>query len=311
MHIATRLTTATAKMTALIVNAVVSTFPGVGTISVPIPRTCDIGDLYDELFCHLPLTVASSPLILTTASGRPLSPDSHLSLTELSQNGDFLSLRLVPAVRGGKGGFGSQLRAAGGRMSSKKKRKGEENNDSCRNLDGRRIRTVKEAKALAAYLEIKPEMERKEKEKRKERWRKIIEQGEAIDEFGANSNVRFDDVKWLEQTEEEREKTREAVLKAMNEMIAKKESSGSSEEDEEMEGEASSSGAITPPSENEKKALSIPQPATTVSKSVTTSAPRFADFDDDEFMSDSDEEASDDEVMTDAKGKGKAIAAAA
>lgn len=34
-----------------------------------------------------------------------------------------MELRLVPKVLGGKGGFGSQLRAAGGRMSSHKVRR--------------------------------------------------------------------------------------------------------------------------------------------------------------------------------------------
>ena len=55
----------------------------------------------------------------------------------------LVSLRLSPRLRGGKGGFGSQLRAAGGRMSSQKT----SNNDSCRDLNGRRLSTIKEAKA--------------------------------------------------------------------------------------------------------------------------------------------------------------------
>ena len=53
-------------------------------------------------------------------------------------------------------------------MSKKKKNQQGEDNGSSRNLDGRRIRTVNEAKALAEYLAIKPDMDRKEKEKRKE-----------------------------------------------------------------------------------------------------------------------------------------------
>ena len=55
---------------------------------------------------------------------------------------DLVTLRLIPRLRGGKGGFGSQLRAAGGRMSSQKT----SNNDSCRDLSGRRLSTIKEAK---------------------------------------------------------------------------------------------------------------------------------------------------------------------
>ncbi len=54
----------------------------------------------------------------------------------------FVTLRLLPRILGGKGGFGSQLRAAGGRMSSQKT----DNKDACRDLNGRRLSTVKEAK---------------------------------------------------------------------------------------------------------------------------------------------------------------------
>lgn len=55
---------------------------------------------------------------------------------------DLVSFRLYAPVLGGKGGFGSQLRAAGGRMSSQKT----SNNDSCRDLSGRRLSTLKQAK---------------------------------------------------------------------------------------------------------------------------------------------------------------------
>ena len=53
-------------------------------------------------------------------------------------------------------------------MQSKRRRGGnaEEANGSNRNLDGRRLRTVAEAKRLAEYLALKPEMEAKEKEER-------------------------------------------------------------------------------------------------------------------------------------------------
>jgi len=50
-------------------------------------------------------------------------------------------------------------------MSSKRKRNQGEDNGSSRNLDGRRLRTVNEAKALAEYLAIKPDMAKREKKK--------------------------------------------------------------------------------------------------------------------------------------------------
>lgn len=205
-------------------------------------------------------------------------------------------------------------------MSSRKKRGQEENNDSCRNLDGRRIRTVKEAKALAAYLEIKPEMDRKEKEKRKERLLKIIEMADKREAEEAGEEViggkKFDDVKWLEQIEEEKERTREAVLKAMKEGAfgnsADAGSSGTSsgDDDEEEDGEESS--------KHISGAMAIPKPRT-LSSEKKVSPPKFVGFDDDddEFMS-SDEEDGDekmydiaeeeDDAPVDVKGKGKAKA---
>ena len=53
-----------------------------------------------------------------------------------------ITLELGVRMLGGKGGFGSQLRAAGGRMSTGKAT----NVDSCRDLSGRRLSTIKEAK---------------------------------------------------------------------------------------------------------------------------------------------------------------------
>lgn len=51
-------------------------------------------------------------------------------------------------------------------MSSRKRKQNAElATGSARNLDGRRIRTVTEAKNLAAYLATKPDMDRKEKKR--------------------------------------------------------------------------------------------------------------------------------------------------
>lgn len=168
-------------------------------------------------------------------------------------------------------------------MSSRKKRGQQENNDSCRNLDGRRMRTVKEAKALAAYLEIKPDMERQERERRRERALKVIEAAERKED---GKGRRFEDVKWLEETEEERERTRGAVERAMREGFTDRvfaegsSGSGSDESDGEGEGEGSGSGS------GGKKVV-----------------PRFAGWDeDDEFLS-SDEE-DEDEEDEDHKDKG-------
>lgn len=192
-------------------------------------------------------------------------------------------------------------------MSSKRKRNQGDNNGSSRNLDGRRLRTVNEAKALAEYLAVKPEMDKKEKEERQRRWQSVVEMAEKRqDELKNGSGRQKLDGQWMEDREEMSEKTREAVLRAVKDggwtdnlrdailggssTSASDEGSeedASSSEDEESEENGESSNAVSGPSGLQK------------------AAPRkFIGFDeDDEFMSDSD-----DEMDDSGKGKGKARA---
>ena len=195
-------------------------------------------------------------------------------------------------------------------MSSKRKRNQGENNGSNRNLDGRRLRTVTEAKALAEYLALKPDMEKKEKEARRKRWEQVVEMAERREEEIRSGTKGRVDGKWVEEKEEAGERTREAVLKAMREGGVKDNvlgtSSGSSrnmsagsEEDEE---EGASSAATTP----EEKA----------GEKRGTTRSYFGFDEDDEFMS-SDEDMEDEnedeaqpEVEEEIGGKGKGKAKA-
>ncbi|KAG8531095.1 uncharacterized protein KY384_004452 [Bacidia gigantensis] len=100
-------------------------------------------------------------------------------------------------------------------MSSKRKKNQGENSGSNRNLDGRRLRTVNEAKALAEYLALKPDMEKKEKEARRKRWEEVVALAERKEEeirSGAKGKV---DGQWAEDKEEISERTREAVHATM------------------------------------------------------------------------------------------------
>lgn len=115
-------------------------FAPFGSLSLNADNDTQISDLYSLLQHHYPTLPSHNDLQITPHSGLLPSPNSPLSSLALEH--DFVSLRLTPRLRGGKGGFGSQLRAAGGRMSSQKT----SNNDSCRDLSGRRLSTVKEAK---------------------------------------------------------------------------------------------------------------------------------------------------------------------
>lgn len=193
-------------------------------------------------------------------------------------------------------------------MSSKRKRNQGDNNSSSRNLDGRRLRTVNEAKALAEYLAVKPEMDKKEKEARRERWQSVIEMAERRqDELKSGGGREKIDGQWMDDKEEMNERAREAVLQAMKDgewtdnlrdAILGGSSTSASEGSDQMDSSTSDD------EEDDENAAS----SSAAGPSVPAAKPaprRFIGFDDDdEFMSDSEEE----EEEADVKGKGKARA---
>ncbi|TAQ89127.1 hypothetical protein B7494_g2511 [Chlorociboria aeruginascens] len=267
------------------VNVLLTSFPGLNlppTLSLPLPTATTISELQGLLRERLPTNCQR--LLLTTLTNKQIPTTSSSPISDFlsSPQDEFLSLRLSAPLCGGKGGFGSQLRAAGGRMSSKRKRNQGEDNGSSRNLDGRRLRTVNEAKALAEYLAIKPEMAKREKEERRKRWEQVVDLAERREEEIKSGTKGKVDGKWVEDKEEAGERTREAVLAAMksgnykdNLLRASYGNAASSSEsgDEIMAG--TSSKDTTPPSEPE---------------AIKPIARTFFGFDDDEFMSDEEDE---------------------
>ena len=224
------------------INILLTSFAGLGfprTLSLPTSASTTVKDALELIASRLPAT--NQPLTITTTSSRPVIAASSSPLSSLVPSGDasILPLRLSVAVRGGKGGFGSQLRAAGGRMSSRKKNRDNNinPNGSNRNLDGRRLRTVDEAKRLAEYLAIKPEMEKREKEQRRKRWEAVVEASEKREEEikrGGVGGGRLDS-EWVEAKEGAEERVRESVMKAMRELQA-------ADEMEDVERKGSESG---------------------------------------------------------------------
>ncbi|KAL4920286.1 hypothetical protein BDW62DRAFT_177115 [Aspergillus aurantiobrunneus] len=281
------------------VNVLLSSFPGLSlpsTVSFALPATSTLEDLCEKVSSYIPPSVPLQSLILTTTNNKQLLPSPRIITDLISSNGEItatsnlLPVRLSVPMCGGKGGFGSQLRAAGGRMSSKRKRNQGDDNGSSRNLDGRRIRTVNEAKALAEYLAVKPDMDKKEKEERRRRWEAVVDAAEKRQEEIKNGGGKQKvDGQWMEDKDEMNEKAREAVLAAMKEGIWTdnlKDSllGGSSTSASEGSGQESGSASDSDEEENEMKDAPA-QPR-------ASSAPRrYIGFDeDDEFMSDSDEE---------------------
>ena len=296
------------------VNVLLSSFPGLSlpsTVSFSLPSTSSISDLTDKVASYLPSALSLQSLILTTTNNKQITPSAASLQSLLTRDGEsatLLPVRLSVPLCGGKGGFGSQLRAAGGRMSSKRKRNQGDNNSSSRNLDGRRLRTVNEAKALAEYLAVKPEMDKKEKEERRERWQSVSEMAErrqdGLKSGGGREKI---DGQWMDDKEEMNERAREAVLQAMKDgewtdnlrdAILGGSSTSASEGSDQMDSSTSDE------EEDDENAAS----SSAAGPSAPTAKPaprRFIGFDDDdEFMSDSEEE----EEEADVKGKGKARA---
>ncbi|KAH9943723.1 telomere stability and silencing-domain-containing protein [Amylocystis lapponica] len=205
-------------------SVLVSTFPPFPTLTLFAPADTTFGALYDLLadrYSDLP-----ADLVLSSHRGAPPASDALLSSlhpVEVAQdNGTpLVSLRLVPRLRGGKGGFGSQLRAAGGRMSSQKT----SNNDSCRDLSGRRLSTIKEAKRLAEYIENEPARKKAQQEAQKAKLEALEKRlgivsggdgaGPSTPEAVAGKKHRFDDTEYLEQSRDIVDNVKSAVTVAM------------------------------------------------------------------------------------------------
>ncbi|KIX96586.1 uncharacterized protein Z520_07852 [Fonsecaea multimorphosa CBS 102226] len=217
-----------------VVNVLLDTFPGLSlpqTLCLPLPASSTTTDLLAAIAGLLPPNLPDTTrLTLTSTPNKRVYPSSTITVGELTRpsscghnacTSSLLPLRLFAPLVGGKGGFGSQLRAAGGRMSSRKKKQNAElASGSARNLDGRRLRTIAEAKNLAAYLATKPEMDRKEKEERRKRWEQVIElaeQREADMRAGKGPDGRRKGLsdEWIETKEEVGENVRNAVKLAM------------------------------------------------------------------------------------------------
>lgn len=298
------------------VNILLSSFPGLSlpsTVSFSLPSTSSISDLTEKVASYLPSTLPLQSLILTTTNNKQITPSADSLQSLILRDGasvasNLLPVRLSVPMCGGKGGFGSQLRAAGGRMSSKRKRNQGDNNSSSRNLDGRRLRTVAEAKSLAEYLAVKPEMDKKEKEERRQRWQAVVEMAEKRqDELKSGGGREKIDGQWMDDKEEMNEKAREAVLLAMKDgswtdslrdAILGGSSTSASEGSDHMD-------SSTSDEDEEEDENAVSSSAAGPSAPAQKSAPRrFIGFDDDdEFMSDSEEE-----EEPESKGKGKARA---
>lgn len=207
-------------------TVLVSTFAPFPTLCLSVSSNTVFDDLYDILAEKYPELPNPRDLLLRPTSNFVPSATTPLSSFPRDRGSYEISLQLLPRLLGGKGGFGSQLRAAGGRMSSQKT----SNNDSCRDLTGRRLSTIKEAKKLvffshgggsgsdlmlrlAEYIESEPARKKAEAEAKKAKL-EALEKKLGIsrdEESGQNKKRRLDDDEYIEQSKEIVENVKSAV----------------------------------------------------------------------------------------------------
>lgn len=115
-------------------------------------------------------------------------------------------VRVRLRLLGGKGGFGSNLRAQGSKMSSKRRAGTRE---SCRDLAGRRLRSLNQSRLINEYLARKPELERRRDKEIREKMLRAVE--------AADRKPVFDDVDYLRTMRETVDTVESAVYEALME----------------------------------------------------------------------------------------------
>lgn len=293
------------------VTVLLSTFAGLGlprTLSLPISASTSVQDVLQSIHSRLP--PVDRPLIITTTDNKQLVSSNTAPVASLlsDSSDNFLPLRLSARICGGKGGFGSQLRAAGGRMSSRKKRDNQNVNGSSRNLQGHRLRVVAEAKRVTeALAKHDKEAKKEDAEKEKKRQEQIdslentIEQMKAGKLGGDKGRIKAE---YVESKDLAEQQTRAAVLAnysvkpsaADDEVLGdapKLHKTGSessleaantgSENDEDEESSASSEEVIREAS----TAAAVTESSSTSRNHIAQAGPAFYGWDDDD---DDDEE---------------------
>ncbi|KAF7688282.1 replication stress response regulator SDE2 isoform X1 [Silurus meridionalis] len=107
--------------------------------------------------------------------------------------------RIEPRLRGGKGGFGSMLRALGAQIEKTT------NREACRDLSGRRLRDVNHEKEMAEWLKKQADRDAEKEQRRLERIQRKL----------AEPKHRFTDAEYERQCHDLSERLEDSVLKGM------------------------------------------------------------------------------------------------
>lgn len=152
-------------------------------ITVHSENSVYLQDLVDWIESHFPLQREDFYLI---HNGKKLQDNTAL------YNG---IVRAVPRLVGGKGGFGSMLRAIGAQIEKTT------NREACRDLSGRRLRDINEEQRLKNWISKKADREREALERKKRK----------LEKLRSEPKVEFSDKKY----EEERSKLTDVVHDAV------------------------------------------------------------------------------------------------
>ncbi|XP_061535379.1 splicing regulator SDE2 [Phycodurus eques] len=127
-----------------------------------------------------------------------ISRDARLCrLDERLQGGAVY--RLVPRLLGGKGGFGSMLRALGAQIEKTT------NREACRDLSGRRLRDVNHEKEMGEWLKQQADREAEKEQRRSERLQRKM----------AEPKHQFSDPAYQQQCHRLAERLEDSVLKGL------------------------------------------------------------------------------------------------
>ncbi|KAL6461980.1 hypothetical protein MHYP_G00301250 [Metynnis hypsauchen] len=162
--------------------------PGFRFINVTVELESTVGDLVD---------------LLGSKEGIPSSDCYVKNNGRISDHDHKLQAgavyHLEPRLCGGKGGFGSMLRALGAQIEKTT------NREACRDLSGRRLRDVNHEKEMAEWLKKQAEREAEKEQRRLERIQRKL----------AEPKHYFTDTEYEQQCHDLSERLEDSVLKGM------------------------------------------------------------------------------------------------
>lgn len=108
---------------------------------------------------------------LLLAYGTKLFKSDSCNLSDVTLQNDSVVDILLP-LPGGKGGFGSLLRAIGAQIEKTT------NRDACRDLSGRRLRDIKRSEDLKKLIALQEKLQEERKRRKKEKFEQLKKQTE-------------------------------------------------------------------------------------------------------------------------------------